>query len=29
MNPKLLSIAVDYKISLHLHCMPFLVIDWL
>lgn len=29
MNPKLFNIAVDYKISLSLHFMPFLVIDWL
>lgn len=29
MNPKLFNIAVDYKISLSLHFMPFLVVDWL
>lgn len=27
-NPKLFNIAVDYKISLSLHSMPFLVINW-
>lgn len=28
-NPKSFNVAVDYKMSLSLHFMPFLVINWL